>query len=400
MNVFIATQMFYPDIAATSKVMTDLASDISKADYSVLVECQNRAYYNPFEVYPLEDKLDSIIIKRFSVPELNKNSIISRARLSYLVSRSIRKAALHNSSEIYFAVSNPPNMALNVARVANKKNVPFVYILHDLYPDVLVKTGKLKTENSFIAKKLRRMSAETFELSSKVVVLGRDSKDYLVSNYSVPESKIEIITNWGPEIEERNVNSTFKEDNGFENKFIVLYSGNLGETADFDTLIGAAKTLENIDKDILFLIVGNGRKKSYIKEETRGMKNVIVKDFLSEKEYRGLLTGVDCFFVSLKRELYGISVPSKTYYYMSAGKPIVGVLPENSEIALTISENNLGYVCTDYSGQTLAEQILKLKKDKADYCIKTQNVIRTYKEKYTRNVVTDKYISLIKELVR
>ena len=37
-----------------------------------------------------------------------------------------------------------------------------------------------------------------------------------------------------------------------------------------------------------------------------------------------------------------MSVPSKVYYYLSAGKPIIGILPVESEIDISIKEDNYG----------------------------------------------------------
>jgi len=400
-DVLLASQMFYPDIAATAKVMTDLAFDIAEHGYSICVVTQNRAYNNPEIVYPEEDNTGGVSVNRFSVPKMSKNSLAGRALLSYIVEKRALGIVRKLDSRLYMAVSNPPNMALRIARYASSQGKPFIYILHDLYPDVLVKTGKLKT-TSRIAKQLRKMSEDTFSLSSRIVVLGRDAADYLVKEYSVPDNKIEVITNWGPESGSKSFSakSVFRNKYSLEENFIVLYSGNIGETAELDILLDCAKLLEGRDDKIRFVIVGNGRHRDNIEKRSRELSNTIVLDFLPEEEYLQMISEADCFFVSLKKDLYGNSVPSKTYYYLSAGKPIVGLLPENSEVALAIEENNLGFVCSDYTPETLKNIILKLKTSPQLVNEISSSVGRCFEEIYSRKRVTRKYIDLIREVAK
>lgn len=400
-DVLIASQMFHPDIAATAKVMTDLALDISEKGYSVNAICQNRAYNDPDEKYFYHEQIQGVTVNRFSVPRINKNSLIGRAYLSYLVEKRSVSLVRKNAARLYMAVSNPPNMALGIARYASEHKKPFVYILHDLYPDVLVKTGRLNS-SSAVARKMRKMSEETFSRSTKTVVLGRDAADYLVKEYRTPFDKIEVITNWGPELNSHayNEGNAFRTKHGLLDKFIVLYSGNIGETAELDTLLDTASLLEEIDNKIQFVIVGSGRYRNHVEQRSENLTNTMVLDLFPEIEYLQMMKEVDCFFVSLKKNLYGNSVPSKAYYYLSAAKPIVGLLPAKSEVSLMIEENNVGLVCSDYRPETLKDVFLKLKNSPELAREMTSNAAKCFKESYSRRKVTRKYIELIQEVVR
>jgi len=119
-DVLVASQMFHPDIAATAKVMTDLALDISEKGYSVNAICQNRAYNDPDEKYSYQEQVQGVIVNRFSVPRINKNSLLARAYLSYLVEKRSVSLVRKNAARLYMAVSNPPNMALGIARYASE----------------------------------------------------------------------------------------------------------------------------------------------------------------------------------------------------------------------------------------------------------------------------------------
>jgi len=403
-EIVVTSQMFYPDIAATAKVMTDISLALAQK-FQVKVISQNRAYNNPNQVFPLREKLNGVEIKRFPVPRLTKNSNFSRMILSFLVEERTKKECRMLNPKAFLAVSNPPNAAFQVAKVAAKKDKPYVFLLHDLYPDILEKLYNSSTISKFIRKKLRQTTKGTFELASRIIVLGRDVKDYLSSEYSVPCEKIVMITNWStvrpqPAIDTGSVED-FRKKRKWNDKFIIMYTGNLGETADFDVLLKTAKKLKEISKEIRFVIVGNGRKRlsieNYVKKHN--LRNVELLDFVPENEYPLILASADVFYVSLRKELYGISVPSKTYSYLSSGKPILGLLPENSEIALEISEQGFGIVCTDYSVDTLVEKIVNLKDNSKLRSEMGKRAIEVYKSKYTKDKVTSKYISLFDELL-
>ncbi len=388
--------MYYPDISATSKVITHIAEFFSENKYKVNVISSNRDYNSPTIIYEKNEIHNKVNINRYRVPPFSKNKIIGRLLLSIFVELKFSKEFKKYTPDICFAVSNPPNMALKAAKLSKKKGIPFIFILHDLYPDVLVKIKKIQID-SLVEKKIKDATKQTFLLSDKIIVLGRDAKKYLIEKYNVKPEKIEIITNWGPNNEPIKADD-FREKYNLKNKFVILYSGNIGETADFKTLIKTAKLIEN-DNSIVFFIIGNGRKTNEIRNDIKGLSNIVFLDYLSEKEYMSALNSANVFFVSLRKELCGISIPSKTYYYLSAGKPILAVLPENSEIDLSIKEDNYGFVCNDYSENTLKELIYKLK-DERTYAFLKQNAINTFIEKYRNDVVIDKYIKCVEELTK
>ncbi len=401
-DILISPHVFYPDIPGTAKVTTDIARVLGEY-YKVKVISQNRAYNDPKIIYNKYEIIGQVSIERYDVPNFNKNSNLQRLILSGLVAQRAKQYALKEDAKVYMAVSNPQNMAYQVAKVAKQKGRPFVYLLHDLYPEVMEKTGHDKGVWRYINAYIKHITKKIFDMSDIIIVIGRDAREYVISNYNVEPERIRVITNWGPE--ENNIDKErvieYKQRKGWMDKFIVLYSGNIGQTADFEVLLKAAKEMENIDKDILFVIVGNGRKKTFVRDTiiNYNIKNTILLDFVPDDEYINMINSADCLFVSLRKELYGISVPSKTYYYLSAGKPIIGVLPPNSEVVLEMMEDGFGVPCTDYSHETLIEAILGLKNDSEKYNLISQNARKAFENKYRKSIVVKQYVELFKELL-
>ena len=241
-----------------------------------------------------------------------------------------------------------------------------------------------------------KMNKYAFKNSSKIIVLGRDVKEYLIKNYNIKDEKIEIITNWGNNT--INIGNTdFRKKYNLQNKFVIMYTGNLGETAEFDTLLNTAKIINN--DNIKFVIIGDGRKKKFISGKIDEMKlnNILLLDYLPEDEYYGVINTADMFYVSLKEGLEGISVPSKTYTYLSVGKPIIAVVPPKSEIGLSIKEDNYG-IYNNYDPIKLREDILEIFHNKHKYNNLKENAQKTFASKYNRPIILEKYYNLFKEL--
>jgi len=333
--------------------MTDIAEGLSD-EFSIKVICQDRSYVDPEKVN--EDHQlpgTTVEIERIRVPAFDKNKAVSRLILSGVLSSKIKRKLRQTNSSVYLSVSNPPNLPLLVGKHAKRVSSRFVYLLHDLYPDVLAKLGYV-SENSPIFKYLKRSTRRAFDLADIVIVLGRDVKDYLNREYGISNEKIRIIPNWIP----RSSEPTKIVDTGeTERPFRIVYAGNIGETAEVELLIRAMKQLDGLAVELY--IVGSGKYKDNCEKLSSqlDLKNVFFTGYLEDLEFERVLSRAGAFFVSLKKELYGISAPSKAYHYLKYGKPILGLLPENSEIALLIEESSSGIVCSDYSVDALVDSL-------------------------------------------
>src|SRR5699024_8768221 len=136
----------------------------------------------------------------------------------------------------------------------------------------------------------------------------------------------------------------FKRFNDFKHKFIVSYFGNMGTAQDMDTLKNTMKILRD-NENIHFMCAGHGNKLQFLKEFIKEEKldNVNVYEFLHGTEFDAALEISNCFIVSLAPGLTGLAVPSKTYSYMMAGKPIISIMGKKSDISQDLLRNNAGY---------------------------------------------------------
>ena len=96
--------------------------------------------------------------------------------------------------------------------------------------------------------------------------------------------------------------------------------------------------------DISFLFIGGGAKVEMIKNFSEQKENVIYVGFQERSMQKDFLNACDVAIVTLSDGMYGLGVPSKSYNIMAAGKPILYIGDEKSEIALCIKEYNIGWL--------------------------------------------------------
>jgi glycosyltransferase involved in cell wall biosynthesis len=146
-----------------------------------------------------------------------------------------------------------------------------------------------------------------------------------------------------------------------ENKFVVLYSGNMARFHEFDTILNAALKLKD-HPDIRFVFVGDGYHKKTILSfiERYLLLNCQMHDYVARDDLPDLLALGDVGLVSLLDGFEGLSVPSKTFGLMAAGVPVLGVLPRDSEIAHLVSEYHAGYVVSSGDVDGFVENVMTL----------------------------------------
>lgn len=261
---------------------------------------------------------------------------------------------------VYF--TNPPIAYLSSLLLKNR----FSIVVYDIYPDALKNIG-IK-ENNYIYKLWSRWNKTLFDKAEKIITLS-DSMASQLSIYVNPE-KINVIANWSgsdkikPFEKSENI---FIERNRLQEKFVVMYSGNIGYTHSVEAIIDVAIKLQN-HSNIHFMIIGEGMKKEELKS-IADENELLNCTFLTWQPYDLLphsLSAADLAVISLNDATALLSVPSKTYNFLAAGAPLLCIAPQNSELASLIEKYENG-ACFDRSDiADIEEFIIKLSKDKGE----------------------------------
>jgi len=270
----------------------------------------------------------------------------------------------YRSHNLYF-VSNPP---INIFTARWLKR-DFAYLVYDIYPEILA-INNIMSNKSWFYKYWESVNQSVYRKAKKIFTLN-DSMAKTMKIQNKYNAKLELVPLWTSNKFFKNIqyiNNNFIKKYKIQDKFIVTYSGNLGKTHPVEKLIELADSLVN-EKNILFLIIGDGDKKEKLLQQQKKLKlpNLEILDFQPTNLFAHVLSATKLGVVTLEANATDLSVPSKTFDLMSAGKPILSISSKSSELANIIKSNNIGENFDEDEIEKMRNFILDIKNNQKKY---------------------------------
>lgn len=372
-KLLIFAHYYAPDTASTGQILKDQAEGML-GEFDVTVICVVPSYGGTIEAqYKTQkyyfEELNGVKIIRVRVPEFTKANKVSRVKniVSYFFG-ALGAAMKAGRQNYVFTISQPPILG-GLLGVLSKwmKHAKMIYCIQDFNPEQVMAVNY--SSNKLILKAM--MIADKFSCrhSDLVITVGRDLVDTLKNRFKghkVP--KYAMINNWIDEKEiyplpqdhERVV--AFKKQYGLDDKFVIMYSGNIGLYYDLEKLMKVMKqfrkgyTLKGVyepgpvtadGKEVVFAFVGAGSvlDKLVLYTKEHHFENVIFIPYQDKEDLIYSLNAGDVHWCVNAKGIKGVSCPSKAYGIMSVAKPIIGVLEQGTEIRGLIEECNCGKCC-------------------------------------------------------
>lgn len=404
LDVLFLCQFFYPEYVSSASLPFDTAVALSKAGFSVGALCGYPKEYTLGEKVPLEEINENIVIKRLKYLQLNRSNILGRLinYFSFTFSVALRFGELRKYKAV-IVYSNPPILPI-IPALSNKFfKTKVIFVSYDVYPEMAHITNSIP-EGGVISKMMRNANESIFRRVIKVVALSTEMKSYLLKQRpTLTDEQIEVIPNWFEDIGQSNTgnstnNKLFSAIKSDEN-LVVSYFGNMGICQDLDTIIDAMHQMKDEGK-VKFIFAGHGSKMEKLKDIVvkESLKNVTVFDFLHGQDFLDALDISDCFVVSLAEGLTGLCVPSKTYSYMMAGKPVIAIMGADSDIVRDLNENNAGFAIQVGDSSKMVSAIKELRDHKKRIKM-GENCRNVFLQKYTKSHCTQKYIEMVKRVL-
>lgn len=272
---------------------------------------------------------------------------------------SLISASVNREPNVNLVLTNPPFLPLATLALSRIKGTPYIYLIHDIYPDIAVASHILKA-GSITDKLFRGLQRHMLNGAERVVVLGRCMAEEVQERYGVPEDKITVIPNWWSPVFRRRESHRPRVTETLR----FTYAGNIGVAQDFESILDAAAEIEQNDQKILIELIGEGEKRNKIAEYLKEHPSlpVSLKPYLSEKELaHHFLNTTDVALVTLNPEVSGLAVPSKTYNILAAGLPILAIMDKRSEIGRMVEETGCGIVVSPGDREGLVQAIRQFK---------------------------------------
>jgi glycosyltransferase involved in cell wall biosynthesis len=357
-SILFINRVYPPENGATGRVLEYVAKGFISAGWDVSVLTTAGDHSKPGSA--LQDRVKVI---RIGLPFFKKNLIARAFGYALMIPSLLLKALLLPMADVVVTKTDPPMLLVVGPFLKFFKGSRTIHWAQDLYPEVAEEAGVF-SKNGVVAGVLRRISTLSMRNHDLTFAVGRCMRERLKER-GIPQEKIRIVQNVGMEQEILPIplgKSAFRLSHGLEGSFVVMYSGNMGRAHDFDTILDAARWLQDQgESSILFLFVGSGPGESSLRREVSlaGLKNIHFfppqpSELLSES-----LGAADLHLVTMKSEMSGLVVPSKFYGVMASGRPCLFIGPEDSEVARVIGESGVGLVIPPGEGLSLASAILK-----------------------------------------
>lgn len=417
-KLLIYAHYYVPDVASTGQILRELAEGMLDT-FDITVICVVPSYKGTVEdKYKTQrfykEELNGVKIIRIRVPEFSKTNKISRVKniLSYFFGAMAATFKV-GKQDYVFSISQPPILG-GLLGVWGKwmKHAKYIYNIQDFNPEQVMSVNYSK--NPLILKAMMWFDKFSCRNSNLVITVGRDLVETMKNRFAgkkVP--KTVMINNWIDENEiyplednhERVID--FKRRYNLEDKFVIMYSGNIGLYYDLENLIKVIEkfkpeTRTASGREVVFAFVGEGSVldniKAYASEHDMG--NVIFIPYQVKEDLIYSLNAADVHWVVNSKGIKGVSCPSKYYGCAACAKPVLGVLEEGSEIRMIIEETYGGLVSEpgDYEA---VEKNIRWFIEHADreelknmgYCGR-ENLVKNL----TKDVSVEKYKKAIKEL--
>ena len=334
MKILLLNHYFPPDTSATARMAAVVAGALS-AQHDVTLLC-GRPSYDPSERLPWRlwqtEQAGRLLIIRVGSTAYARYQMKWRVvnYLTYAALAGLR--ALFTPCDVVLSMTDPPFMGIVGAFAAKLRSKPHVYNIRDLYPDMAL-AGKI-VRPGLLTRVWTVLHQWALHCTTLVIALGEDMRARLIAK-GVDPRRIAIVRD-GAEIPRagsprppldpeviRAIRGDFR--------VVLLHAGNLGFYGAWDTLLAAARQLQ--DDGVGFVFVGEGAERDRLESVAAGLKNVRFLPFFPASKIPSVLAAPDAHVITVRRGLEGVVVPSKMYGILAAGRPIVALAPRESDPA-------------------------------------------------------------------
>ena len=361
-RVLLVTQYFQPE----NFKCNDIAFELQRRGYevTVLTAIPNYPQGKYFDGYGLfkrrVEHIDGVkVIRGFVIPRGKGGKIgLSLNYLSYLVSSCLIALYLslrYKYEAVFVHQVSPVTIGVAATLVKRIQRIPMYFWVLDLWPESL--TAAIGLRNKYILGFFSKMVQWFYRRSDKILISSKGFANSICEKGDFAE-KIIYFPNWVDKA------LTAKSDvvtPDVPNGFVAMFTGNIGASQDFGTVLSAAERLKE-HKDIHFVIVGNGRAREWVEQQIieRGLNETVhcVGSYPLEA-MPATFAKADVLFAALKDEpIFALTVPAKIQAYMSSGKPIISMI--NGEAMELVREVGCGMAVAAEDSKAFADAVLQM----------------------------------------
>ncbi|MEL6223091.1 MAG: glycosyltransferase family 4 protein [Cyanobacteria bacterium J06627_8] len=406
MRILIYSYNYYPEPIGIAPLMTQLAEGLVQRGHEVRV-ITGMPNYPQRQIYPgyrgkfyQTETINGVTVQRSYVWVRPKPGLMTRALLDgSFVGTSFIQALRGWRPDVILLTVPPLPVSIPATLLGMFYQCPVVLNLQDILPEAAVQVGLLRNQAAIrVFEALERFS---YQRATHISVIADGFTENLREK-GVPQEKLTCIPNWVDvdEIYPMPFNTNpFLIEHQLQDKFVVMYSGNIALTQGMEVVIRSAALLNNF-KNIVFVIVGEKRAIANLQEacDQHNVTNVKLLTFQPRERLPEMLAAANVGLIVQKANVVSFNMPSKTQCLLASGRPIIVSAPLSGTAADAVWKSEGGIVVPPENPTELANAILDLYRDPAKAGILGQKGRAHAIKRYSLNSALDRYEALFKQL--
>ena len=340
-RILVLNQYYWPGVEATAQLLSQLCEALAE-DYDVTVVTGAV----PGDSLPSEEERNGVRIVRVRSTTYDRARLHLRAAnyASYL-GETVLHAMQGDRPDLVLCMTDPPIVGDIGLVVARRFGAPLLIISQDVFPEIAERVKRLR--HPLVVGALRKLVALYLSRADRVVAIGETMKLRLVDK-GAPAARVEVIPNWvdTSELRPEERHNAWSAEQGIDDAFVVMHSGNVGHAQDLDTLVRSATFLRDLDR-LQIMVIGFGARHGELMRLAQRLEVTGAVRFLGYQPRSRLslsLSASDVHYVGLARGLSGFVVPSRVYGILAVGRPVLVSADADSETARLVEEAGCGVV--------------------------------------------------------
>ncbi len=388
-TIWIATELFYPDETSTGYIMTKIAECLSQ-EFKVIVLTAS-----PEDSFSTRSFLPHLEIRRFTTIAENKRNLSFRLirflSVSLIFTRHLAKNI--KSGDSLFTVTNPLPLSIFIALLKKWKRFNWTILVHDVFPENAISAGLITSKNTFKYKILKKIFDTSYKQSDYLIALGRDMQK-VMREKTQAKIPVVIIENWA---DTKNIKPIPNTPFG-ERHIRFQYSGNIGRVQGLGELVDLFLRLP--ENQFCLDIYGDGVLLNDLEDQVKnsGKSHINFYGKFHREQQDEILSSCDFAIVTLAKGMKGLGVPSKTYNILAAGKPILYIGDEGSEIDILVKEHKIGYSFSHENWEDLEKFLVNFPLSDMRYEIMSLNSRSLAENSYSEKFILSKFLTHFKNI--